>query len=341
MEPMQPGLEHARMALRKMDEEARSMGGEPGRCEREVWSRFSPDSVQGKQIYESFSDEELLKLLRERYEQTGRIPKRSETCYVHWQYIKRRFGSWTQALQKAGLVEDEPADTAAVREKLKNASEDVWLDLFQIEAAKELPEHTPSQVRARQLHKKLIPYFGTKNAVLLAGTLLQEAGCRADALEEDDRTLQETARTLRRTPLRAELPLPAAFRLWKAHGGDWDAVLRAAKLAPLKDMALAVAQQEYALRAASPDLLPNAFQNKMTPGLHQVLERLCRQARALHRAPAHGEIPKEDFDQINRTFGSWRHVLDAMGICPLEPALNRRLSRKRNKKRKKGHHENQ
>ena len=65
--------------------------------------RYGLDGPQGRQLYESCSDGELLALLRERAEALGRSPAQNE---VHWTcrtYLRARFKNWPGALRAADV----------------------------------------------------------------------------------------------------------------------------------------------------------------------------------------------------------------------------------------------
>jgi len=67
------------------------------------WSQYvGPD---GKMLYLSFSDEELLDIIRSEALVLGRIPAQREVFCVYRDYIRRRFGNWIKALRAAGLRE--------------------------------------------------------------------------------------------------------------------------------------------------------------------------------------------------------------------------------------------
>lgn len=72
-------------------------------CDGILWKEYSADSGIGRQIYASFSDEELLDLLREVARRLGRKPTQKEVYCVYRSYLRKRFGNWPQALQRAGL----------------------------------------------------------------------------------------------------------------------------------------------------------------------------------------------------------------------------------------------
>ncbi len=52
----------------------------------------------------SFSDEELLRVLRDRARELDRAPSQEEIFPVYLYYIRSRFNDWTTALRAAGLT---------------------------------------------------------------------------------------------------------------------------------------------------------------------------------------------------------------------------------------------
>lgn len=69
-----------------------------------VWSQYMGPA--GMKLYQSFSDEELLDIIRQEALHLGRVPAQREVFCVYRDYIRRRFGNWIKALRAAGLQED-------------------------------------------------------------------------------------------------------------------------------------------------------------------------------------------------------------------------------------------
>lgn len=69
----------------------------------EELDEYSLQTAAGKLLYESFTDEELLNVVRKTAEQLGHSPAQREVFWVYRCYLKRRFEKWPYALQKAGL----------------------------------------------------------------------------------------------------------------------------------------------------------------------------------------------------------------------------------------------
>ena len=69
----------------------------------ETWSKYT--GAAGRKLYKSFSDEDLLDIIRREAAVLSRIPAQREVFCVYREYILRRFGNWIKALQAAGLRE--------------------------------------------------------------------------------------------------------------------------------------------------------------------------------------------------------------------------------------------
>lgn len=67
----------------------------------ERWSQYMGPA--GKQLYQSYSDAELLKILQTEAERLGHVPAQHEIFCVYRDYIRRRFGNWVKALRAAEL----------------------------------------------------------------------------------------------------------------------------------------------------------------------------------------------------------------------------------------------
>lgn len=67
------------------------------------WSIYT--SPAGEMLYRSFSDEDLLEIIRREAAELGRVPAQHEVFCVYRDYIRRRFGNWIKALRAAGLKE--------------------------------------------------------------------------------------------------------------------------------------------------------------------------------------------------------------------------------------------
>lgn len=65
------------------------------------WSLYMGKT--GRALYGSFSDRELLDILKREYDALGRVPSQRDVFCVYRDFIRRRFGNWVKALRAAGL----------------------------------------------------------------------------------------------------------------------------------------------------------------------------------------------------------------------------------------------
>lgn len=85
--------------LAELDEEAHSKGGSCNICDAEVREIFDAQSDIGRQVYDSFTDEELLEIILASGHKPGE-PKLNDIYYIYQQYIKLRFDGWINARDK-------------------------------------------------------------------------------------------------------------------------------------------------------------------------------------------------------------------------------------------------
>ena len=75
----------------------------PDWIDPQKWSFYM--GKQGRMLYQSFSDGELLSIITSTAQQLGRVPAQRDVFCVYRDFIRRRFGNWVKALQAAGLKE--------------------------------------------------------------------------------------------------------------------------------------------------------------------------------------------------------------------------------------------
>ena len=66
-----------------------------------LWEQYIGKNAEA--LYLSFSDQELLDILRNKAAELGRNPSQQEIFCVFRMYIRRRFTNWPRALAAAGL----------------------------------------------------------------------------------------------------------------------------------------------------------------------------------------------------------------------------------------------
>ena len=84
-------LTEYRRWIAELEEEAREQGGNMQTCDPEVWAQFEPHSDPGRQIYASFTDEELLDLLIRTMDRPGHSPRVEEIHVIYREYLRLRF----------------------------------------------------------------------------------------------------------------------------------------------------------------------------------------------------------------------------------------------------------
>lgn len=67
----------------------------------QFWKQYM--GKDGKRLYSSFSDDELLELLRQAAARMKHPPTQRDIFCVYRSYIRRRFTNWPTALRAAGL----------------------------------------------------------------------------------------------------------------------------------------------------------------------------------------------------------------------------------------------
>ena len=86
----------------ELQEESQQPGGSCS-CDPEVWEYFNPAFPCGKQIYESFTDEELLDVVLSTMERPGHSPQFQEIHEIYRRYLSRRFGSLSRVKEAARI----------------------------------------------------------------------------------------------------------------------------------------------------------------------------------------------------------------------------------------------
>lgn len=94
-------LKEYKQWIAELAEEARQPGGDPDVCDHEVWNYFNPRGRIGAQIYQSFSNEELIATLFPTMDHPGHKPRFEEVYIIYRHYLKLRFGGLEVAKRKA------------------------------------------------------------------------------------------------------------------------------------------------------------------------------------------------------------------------------------------------
>lgn len=307
-------------------------------CAADTWVTFEPLTKGGWQIYASFSDAELLKLIHRAALALGRKPNQNEIYCIYVRYIKKRFGSWPKALAIAGFrPEDRGITPEEIAERIQNLTESQLRDIFFMLGAQELSLHMPTHRMAKESFKRLSLPFMTKSGAKQALSVFEgrEKSCDGnrpyEPIPELD-SVRQKAQALGRTPLILEMG-EDAFHLWR-HCGSWTGALYAAGRSPLVGAQLYKASREYMLRTACAENLLYRFNDKLTKNDLLLFQSVCDLARSLGRVPEKTEISADALRKMNQLCGSRRTVLVELGLEPFEEALVDAKVRKENGKGK-------
>lgn len=90
-----------RQWLAELAEEALGPGGDPTTCDEEIYQYFSLRTSCGKQVYDSYSDEELLDVLVQMMDHHGHKVNGHDIYCVYKDYLRKRFGTMPDAISKA------------------------------------------------------------------------------------------------------------------------------------------------------------------------------------------------------------------------------------------------
>lgn len=90
-----------RQWLAELAEEALEPGGDPTFCDEEVYPYFSLRTSCGRQVYDSYSDEELLEVLVRMMDHHGHRVNGHDIYCIYKDYLRKRFGTMPDAISKA------------------------------------------------------------------------------------------------------------------------------------------------------------------------------------------------------------------------------------------------
>ena len=94
-------LEGYRQWLAELSAEAGAPGGDLGHIDEALFPCFAPKRPVGRQVYRSFSDEELLEPVLRTMDHPGHKPRLDQVYCVYCWYLKERFGTVRDVCWKA------------------------------------------------------------------------------------------------------------------------------------------------------------------------------------------------------------------------------------------------
>lgn len=305
-----------------------------------VWRDYALASPQGRCVYQSFSDEELLAYLRRLARELGYGPTQGEVFWVLRDYIKHRFAKWPYALRAAGLSasagkggktmeqmekerEHKEALLAAVREKA--------LEIGKIPHPRDLPEV------CREMKKYYSGWTSVIKAAKLDSEFFKQAVHKIPDLEAEYVNMLETVRAfayeIGRSPLHGEID-PAVKHALTERCGSWRNALFQIDLEPVLRMEpfhdIYIDHRMDENRKCHSDSLYGCYYKVLN--LDEDDKRRLRQVRNLYlqngKIPMKKEVPRQLRQELQEKCGSWGNVLYQIGVTP--KAYYREKNKKKN-----------
>ena len=290
--------------------------------------RYGLDGPQGRQLYESCSDQELLELLRERAGALGRSPAQNE---VHWTcrtYLRARFKNWPNALRAAGL--SRSAGRCGKRlEQVRAEEQESQKLLAQVREARKTLGRMPHPSDLPEVIQGLRHQYKTWGEVLAAAGVLDTAPLPPlGPLEAEYQPLLEAVRRraeeLNRAPLRREVD-PQTVEALVRRCGSWRRVLEQLDLEPVRRIA-PFSNTRLGDRSGKPPARHRGSLHDCYYRLLRVdevtardLETVAQAARRLGRPPERREIPLPVRRRLQEVCGSWSNALYQLGLEPRRP----------------------
>ena len=316
---------HLLMVLCKQPDKKYQMGNRNS----PVWQRYALAGKEGKRLYSSFSDEELLQFLRDTASELDHTPSQKEVFWVMREYIKRRFGKWPYALRLAGLSTSAgKCGTPMEEQRRAEAHKSALLAQVHEEALRlgrlPHPEDLPQVCSQLRKHYKL--WSDVLRAAGVSAQMLDEKSVYEitdlepeylDMLEE----VKACAHKLGRSPAHGEIDAQLK-RALIGRCGSWRNALFQIGLLPLA--AKKPFQNVYLNHRKAEN------RREHTEGssdyLYRVLDlpgadrALLEELRAMHqktgRPPLPEDVPEESRRRLHKVCGSWVNVLYQIGIRP-------------------------
>ena len=291
--------------------------------------RYGLDGPQGRQLYESCSDQELLALLRERAGDLGRSPAQNE---VHWTcrtYLRARFKNWPNALRAAGLSRSAGRCGKGLEQVRAEEEEEAGRLLEQVRAARQTLGRMPHPSDLPEVLRGLRHRYKTWGEVLTAAGVLDTTPLPPlGPLEAEYTPLLESVRrraeALNRAPLRREMD-PHTVEALVKRCGSWRRVLEQVDLEPVRRIAPFSNTRLGDRSGKAPGHHRGSLHDCYYRLLHldevttRDLELVAETARRLGRPPERREIPLPVRRRLQSACGSWSNALYQLGLEPRRP----------------------
>lgn len=309
---------------KKLKEAAAGAGNmEEGREDgSEMYRMYSLDTAEGKNFYESLTDEQLLDILKNRAKELDHSPSQKEMFWVYREYLRKRFRRWPYALEAAGLKHTcgSGGKTWAQMEQDRECYRGLLKEL-RAEAGKLCRIPHPSDVP--ELCIRLRHYEKNWSAVIQAAGLDAEffrkhALYRIENLDEVSKAylneIREKARQYGRAPKKSEVSKEVQTVLTRSCR-SWRNALYQIGLEPVERI------RPFSSTFIDCRKVPDSRQHSralhdccyklVNPSEETVrdLDELKEICHSLGRIPEKKEVQKELRIRLTKACGSWTNVL--------------------------------
>lgn len=292
------------------------------KADEEKQKRFSPGKEFGKAVYNSFSDNELLGLLKMRAKVIDHTPSQNEVPRVFRDYLKLRFGKWAYAVKKSGLnkAAGKGGKSFEAMEKDIKEKKDLLNQLRKISIERGYIIH-PHQIP--ELQNKIRKFFKNWNDVVTEMNLDlgENRGGNIQKIGEID---EDTARVLEdikikayqrgRAPLKKEIDENTRKMLIKKFG-TWRNVLFQIDLEPIKRIKPfantyldhrkkdKIGTHERALKDCYYRILNLDEEDK------KILWEIKKRWDEKGKKPEKTDFPREKIKILSKKCGSWKNII--------------------------------
>ncbi len=285
----------------------------------------------GKRLYRSYTEEDFIKILRERAEELGHVPAQKEMFWVYRRYIKTFFGNWPKALIAAGMSKRAGVGGTSFESVLEKDKEQQKIidKIRKLAIELERPPHIFEVPEAGEFFKDR---YKTWSEVLDLAGVQKKANKDSDIYktwkvndldtEEKDllKDIWKLAVELGRPPMRSEVSDEVKDRL-KIKCKTWRNILFQLDLKPIQNIdpfsstLLTTKRKQMSHR----DMLERSVFKLVQPDRATVirLSWIKNWAIKYGRSPIKKEIPENIYAGLIEQCKSYRNILYQIDLTPL------------------------
>ncbi len=292
-----------------------------------MWTFFSLRSKQGKLIYQTFTDGEILSVLKRAAQVLDHSPSQKEILWVFREYVKMRFKKWPYALEQAGLSRGAGRGGRSLKEGEKERQKKKQVLNLLKEKALELG-YIPHPHQCSQLARELSKYYTSwGKAIQAAGVLDLQHTERAVSVIVDLEPeywellhrVSSLAWKLGRAPMHHEVK-PEWKEVLIKRCGSWRNVLYQIGLEPVVRMHpfegcyLDYRKDSYQKEGHSKNL-QNCYYRILHPDpqICRDLEELKKRVEKSGKMPNKNQVSEDVRRRLLAVCGSWNNVWYQLG----------------------------